>query len=124
MSNIKEIGEITAKSINEFFKQKQTQDLIQKLKDANVNMIYLQQEETDNRFEGDTFVLTGSLQNYTREQATKIIEEFGGNTSNSVSKKTTYVLAGEDAGSKLTKAQQLGIRILTEEEFNEMIKLQ
>ena len=82
-------------------------------------------EETnnDNRFEGKTFVLTGSLENYTREEASNIIESFGGKTSSSVSKKTDYVLAGEEAGSKLTKAESLGVKIITEQEFQELIKL-
>ena len=69
-----------------------------------------------------TFVLTGSLTNYTRDEAAAIIESCGGKASSSVSKKTTYVLAGENAGSKLTKAQELGIRIISEQEFAEMIK--
>ena len=69
-----------------------------------------------------TFVLTGSLEKYTREEASNIIEKFGGKTSSSVSKKTTYVLAGEEAGSKLTKAQNLGVTIINEEEFEKMIK--
>ena len=67
-----------------------------------------------------TFVLTGSLEKYSREEASNIIEKFGGKTSSSVSKKTSYVLAGEDAGSKLTKAQSLGVQIITEEEFEKM----
>ena len=75
-----------------------------------------------NDFCGKTFVLTGSLEKYTREEASSIIEKFGGKTSNSVSKKTDYVLAGEEAGSKLTKAQDLGVKIITEEEFDELIK--
>ena len=79
-------------------------------------------ESVDNRFEGMTFVLTGSLEEFTRDQASDIIEKFGGKTSGSVSKKTTYVLAGEEAGSKLTKAQSLGVTIITEAEFKEMIK--
>ena len=76
----------------------------------------------DNRFEGKTFVLTGSLENYTRDQAGDIIEKFGGKVSGSVSKKTNYVLAGEEAGSKLTKAQELGINIISEQEFIKMIE--
>ena len=76
----------------------------------------------DERFVGKTFVLTGSLEKYTREEASKIIESFGGKTSSSVSKKTSYVLAGEDAGSKLVKAESLGVSIISEEEFEEMIK--
>ena len=69
-----------------------------------------------------TFVLTGTLEKYTRDEASEIIENFGGKTSGSVSKKTTYVLAGEEAGSKLTKAQELGVAIISESEFEEMIK--
>lgn len=119
-----DVGEITAKSIYEFFKQEQTQDLLNRLKQANVNMKLKEETNNDNRFEGKTFVLTGSLENYTREEASNIIESFGGKTSSSVSKKTDYVLAGEEAGSKLTKAESLGIKIITEQEFKEMIKLE
>ena len=118
-----DVGEITAKSIYEFFKQEQTQDLLNRLKQANVNMKLKEETNNDNRFEGKTFVLTGSLENYTREEASNIIESFGGKTSSSVSKKTDYVLAGEEAGSKLTKAESLGIKIITEQEFQKMIKL-
>uniref|UniRef100_UPI004026F664 BRCT domain-containing protein n=1 Tax=Eubacterium sp. TaxID=142586 RepID=UPI004026F664 len=77
---------------------------------------------TDTRFEGKTFVLTGTLTQFTRAEASKIIEEFGGKTSSSVSKKTSFVLAGEAAGSKLDKANALGIEIISEEQFKEMIK--
>ena len=122
LSEIKDIGEIMAKSIEEFFRQEQTQDLIQKLKVAGVNMNYLEEAGEDNRFEGKTFVLTGSLEKYTRGEASNIIEKLGGKTSGTVSKKTDYVLAGEDAGSKLTKAQNLGVTIISETEFEEMIK--
>ena len=80
------------------------------------------QEIKDKRFDGKTFVLTGSLEIYKRDEATQIIESFGGKTSGSVSKKTTYVLAGEESGSKLTKAQELGVQILSEQEFTEIIK--
>lgn len=120
---VEDIGEIMAKSIYEFFKQDQTKDLIEKLKNANVNMQIKENNKYDNRFEGKTFVLTGSLEKYTRDEASKIIEEFGGKTSSSVSKKTDFVLAGEEAGSKLVKAENLGIKIITEQEFEEMIKL-
>lgn len=116
-----DVGEIMADSIYSFFKQEQTLDLINKLKAANVNMEQTIEENSDNRFEGKTFVLTGSLEKYTREEATQIIENFGGKASNSVSKKTSYVLAGEEAGSKLTKAQELGVQIISEEEFIKMI---
>ena len=116
-----DVGEITAKSIYEFFRQEQTIDLINKLKQANVNTKTIQEDEGDSRFEGKTFVLTGSLEKYTREQAQDIIEKFGGKTSSSVSKKTTYVLAGRDAGSKLIKAQNLGVQVISEDEFEKMI---
>ena len=117
-----DVGEITAKSIYEFFREEQSIDLINKLKLAGVNMESLEEENTDNRFEGKTFVLTGALSKYSRDEASDIIEKLGGKTSGSVSKKTSYVLAGEDAGSKLTKAQNLGVTVITEEKFEEMIK--
>mgnify|MGYP004613639827 FL=1 len=117
-----DVGEITAKSIYDFFREEQSIDLINKLKLAGVNMESLEEENTDNRFESKTFVLTGALSKYSRDEASDIIEKLGGKTSGSVSKKTSYVLAGEDAGSKLTKAQNLGVTVITEEEFEEMIK--
>ncbi|MDO5557683.1 MAG: NAD-dependent DNA ligase LigA [Clostridia bacterium] len=117
-----DVGEVTAKSIYEFFKQEQTIDLIKRLKKAGVNMIEIAENGSDSRFEGMTFVLTGSLEKYSRAEAADIIEKFGGKTSSSVSKKTTYVIAGEDAGSKLTKAQSLGVQVLNEDEFEKMIE--
>ena len=117
-----DVGEITAKSIYEFFREEQSIDLINKLKEAGVNMKSLEEESSDNRFEGKTFVLTGALSKYTRDEASDIIEKLGGKVSGSVSKKTAYVLAGEDAGSKLTKAQNLGVTVITEDEFEDMIK--
>lgn len=117
-----DIGEISANSIYEFFRQDQTVDLINRLKEANVNMEALESEDIDNRLEGKTFVLTGTLEKFTRKEASDLIEKHGGKTSGSVSKKTDYVLAGEDAGSKLTKAQSLGVEIITEEQFEEMMK--
>ena len=122
LNGINDVGEITANNIYEFFRQEQTIDLIQRLKDAGVNMEYLQEESDDERFYGKTFVLTGSLEKYTRDEASDIIERLGGKTSSSVSKKTSYVLAGEDAGSKLTKAQAIGVPVITEQEFEDMIK--
>ena len=116
-----DLGEIMASSIYEFFHEEQSIDLINKLKSAGVNMESLEEESTDKRFEGMTFVLTGALSKYSRNEASDIIEKLGGKTSGSVSKKTTYVLAGEDAGSKLTKAQNLGVTVISEEEFQEMI---
>lgn len=122
LSNLKDIGPIAANSIVEFFGQDQTKDLMRRLKEAGVNTNYLEEESIDERFEGKTFVLTGSLEKYTRGEAANLIEKFGGKTSGSVSKKTDYVLAGEEAGSKLDKAEKLGVAIITEQEFEEMIK--
>ena len=121
LSTIADIGPVMANSIIEFFGQEQTRDLIAKLKEAGVNTTSLEEETTDNRFEGKTFVLTGSLEKFTRGEASDIIEKYGGKVSGSVSKKTDYVLAGEEAGSKLTKAQSLGVTIITEEQFEELI---
>ena len=119
---VEEIGEITANSVKEFFMQEQTKDLINRLKVAGVNMKEKDDVNNDNRFLGKTFVLTGTLEKYTRDEASEIIENFGGKTSGSVSKKTSYVLAGEDAGNKLSKAQSLDIPVITETQFEEMIK--
>ena len=122
LSIINDIGPIMANNIVEFFKQEQTIDLINRFKQYGVNIQSLENDVEDNRFEGKIFVLTGSLENYTRTEAADIIEKFGGKTSSTVSKKTSYVLAGEEAGSKLTKAQNLGVEIITEEQFENMIK--
>ena len=122
LSEIDDIGPIMAQSIVEFFEGEQTKDLIKRLKEAGVNTESKEIESEDNRFEGNTFVLTGSLQKFTRDEASNIIEKFGGKVSGSVSKKTSYLIAGEDAGSKLEKARNLGTTILSEDEFLEMIK--
>ena len=122
LSMIEDIGPIVANSIREFFMEEQTLDLIKRLKKSGVNTQAIEDENVDNRFEGKTFVLTGTLEKYTREEASNIIEKFGGKTSSSVSKKTAFVLAGEEAGSKLTKAKNLGVTIISEDEFAEMIK--
>ena len=122
LKQIEDIGDIMANSIVEFFSQEQTKDLIERLKNAGVNMKSLEEESIDNRFEGKTFVLTGSLSEFTRKEAEEIIEKYGGKTSSSVSKKTTYLLAGEEAGSKLTKAQSLGITIISEQEFKNLLE--
>lgn len=117
-----DVGEITANNIIEFFAQEQTKDIIKRLKNLGVNMESLQEDNIDNRFEGKIFVLTGALEKYFRKEAEDLIEKYGGKTSSSVSKKTSYILAGEDAGSKLTKAQELGVTIITEKEFEDMLK--
>ena len=122
LQNIDDVGEITAKNIEEFFAQEQTKDLLEKLKQSGVNMEAHIEENADDRFVGKVFVLTGTLSKYARKEASDLIEKYGGKTSSSVSKKTDYVLAGEDAGSKLTKAQSLGVTILSEEEFEKMLQ--
>ena len=114
-------GEILAGSAFEFFSLPKTREMLERLEARGVNMKSLK-EVKDSRFAGMTFVLTGTLPGYTRGEASAIIESFGGKTSSSVSKKTAYVLAGEDAGSKLEKARALGVTVIDEERFNEMIK--
>ncbi len=121
IASIEGFGQIMAESVTDFFSHRESRDLIEKLKELGVNM-ESQKEIVDMRFEGKTFVLTGTLSLYTRSEATKIIESFGGKASSSVSKKTTYVLAGEDAGSKLKKANDLGVTVISEEQFKEMIE--
>ena len=123
LSETNDVGPIVANSIKEFFEQEQTLDLIRRLKEASVNTEQAGVEENvDQRFAGNIFVLTGKLESFTRDEAADLIEKFGGKVSGSVSKKTSYVLAGEEAGSKLTKAQELGVQIISEQEFREMIK--
>ena len=117
-----DVGEIMAESVYNFFAQEQTADLISKLKAAGINFEIEEDDNTDNRFEGKIFVLTGALEKYSRKEAEEIIEKFGGKTSSSVSKKTSYVLAGEDSGSKLVKANELGVTVISEVEFEELIK--
>lgn len=114
-------GKIMAESVVGYFAMPQTRELIDRLMAAGLNMKSLK-EVKDMRFAGKTFVLTGTLPTYSRKEAAEIIESFGGKTASSVSKKTDYVLAGEEAGSKLTKAQSLGITILSEDDLNDMIK--
>ena len=113
-------GEVMATSVCDYFSLPATKELIARFESLGLNMTYKSQVQ-DTRFAGMTFVLTGSLSKYTRDEASEIIESLGGKTSSSVSKKTSVVLAGEAAGSKLTKAQSLGIKIINEDEFAEMI---
>ena len=121
LTQVNDIGAVTAASIMEWFGQEQSRVLVERLREAGVNFT-CQSEITDRRFEGKTFVLTGALSLFTREEATEKIEGFGGKAAGSVSKKTSYVVAGENAGSKLRKANELGIPVLTEEEFIEMLR--
>ena len=120
LTNVADVGAVTAESIHEWFVQPQSQHMIRRLKDAGVNFESTQTIQ-DTRFSGKTIVLTGSLTRFTREEATEQIERFGGKAAGSVSKKTSFVVAGENAGSKARKAQELGIPILTEDEFLELI---
>ena len=121
IAEIDGFGLIMAQSVTEFFSHEESRELIENLAKLGVNMTG---EETvkENRFDGKIFVLTGTLTAFKRSEASKIIEALGGKTSSSVSKKTDFVLAGEDAGSKLQKANELGIKVISEAEFAEMIK--
>ncbi len=120
ISKIEGFGGIMAQSVAQYFALHQTSELIGKLAELGLNMKSLREIESD-KFAGKIFVLTGTLPTYTRNQAAEIIEKFGGKVSSSVSKKTDFVLAGEDAGSKLKKANDLGVTVISEEQFNEMI---
>ena len=115
-----DIGAVTADYIVNWFQNPQSRHLIERLREAGLDFAS-REEKKDDRFAGLTFVLTGALSRFTREEASAIIESFGGKASSSVSKTTSYVLAGENAGSKLSKAEALGIPVLTEEEFAAMI---
>ena len=121
LTEINDVGAITARCITEYLAQPQSRDLISRLKEAGVNMESTA-ELVDERFAGMTFVLTGTLTRFDRKTAQALIEERGGKAAGSVSKRTTYVVAGEAAGSKLKKAQELNIPILTEDAFADMLK--
>ena len=121
LCTINEIGSIMAESLVKFFESEQTKDLIEKLRKLGLNFESNVQTIEDNRFEGMTFVLTGTLPTLSRNEASEIIESFGGKVSSSVSKKTTYVLAGEDAGSKLDKALSLNVNVIDEDTFRKMV---
>ena len=121
LTQVPDIGEVTAESICEWFAQPQSRHMVRRLKEAGVNF-ESKRVVTDTRFAGKTIVLTGALSRFTREEATEKIELFGGKASGSVSKKTSFVVAGENAGSKERKARELGIPVLTEDEFLEMLQ--
>lgn len=122
LSAVEDVGGIIAQSVVDFFSKDVNIEIITRLKEAGVNMNYIAEASSDDRFKDMTFVLTGTLSNMKREEAAQIIENFGGKVSSSVSKKTDYVVYGESAGSKLTKAKELGIPTLTENEFIDKIK--
>lgn len=121
LTAIDDIGPVTARYITEWFAAGQSRHQIELLRQAGVSFASTE-EVGDNRFAGKTFVLTGTLETFTRAEAEAVIERFGGKTSGSVSKKTGYVLAGANPGSKLAKAQSLGVEVLTEEQFRSMIE--
>ena len=121
LTEVPDVGSITAENIYQWFHQEQSLHMVQRLRDAGVNFESLR-VISDTRFAGMTFVLTGALSKFTREEATEKIELFGGKASGSVSKKTSYVVVGENAGSKERKARELGIPILSEDDFLSMIQ--
>lgn len=122
LAAVEDVGDKIAVSVIEFFETPSNCELVDRLEEAGVVMTAAQKEQTDNRFDGKTFVLTGTLADYRREDAAKIIRSFGGKVTGSVSKKTDYVLAGSEAGSKLEKARQLGVTVIHQQEFEQMIK--
>ena len=121
LMEISDVGEITARFIYDWFRQEQSMEMIEKLRNAGVNF-QSNISVMDTRFAGMTFVFTGALTKFTREEATEKIELFGGKASGSVSKKTTYVVVGENAGSKERKARELNIPILSEDDFLNMLQ--
>ena len=122
IQNVKEIGPKIAESVYDYFHKSSNRRLIEKLKKVGLSFSFEEKPGTTNKFGGLTFVLTGTLENYTREKATEIIENSGGTVSSSVSKKTSYVLAGTDPGSKIDKAGKLGVKIINEKEFEKLLK--
>jgi len=123
MQNISDIGGAIASSVEKYFQKQENLDLIARLEEAGLNMEYeKKQVASASMFSGKTVVLTGTLEHYSRNEASEIIEHLGGKTSSSVSKKTDFILAGSEAGSKLDKGKELGIKILSEEEFIQIIK--
>ena len=122
LQEVNDIGEVSADCIFRFFGDEKNKVLLQRLRDAGVNMAYIPEEGADERFAGQAFVITGTLPSMDRKEAAALIEKFGGKVAGSVSKKTAYVLAGENAGSKLTKANELGIKVISEEDILAMTK--
>lgn len=122
LQQVADVGEVTALCIRNYFQDKNNCKIIERLKEAGVNMEMAESGSEDGRFDGLTFVITGTLPTMDRKAAAALIEAHGGKVSGSVSKKTNYLLAGENAGSKLTKANDLGVSVISEEELQEMLK--
>jgi len=121
LTSVREVGPLVAESITDFFKDQANRDIITRLLSAGVSPS-VEEKRVGGRFTGKTFVFTGTLTRFTRDDAKKIVELEGGHAAGSVSKKTDYVVAGSEAGSKLEKARQLGVPVLTEDEFLELVK--
>ena len=124
IAQIEGFGGIMAKEVCAFFQKDSARELVSRLKDLGVNMVAQQPQAQSTSLQGSTFVLTGTLPTMSRKEATQLIESHGGKVTSSVSKKTSYVLAGDEAGSKLEKARQLEIPVLTEEELLHMVGMQ
>lgn len=122
ISEIDGFGSVMSENVVKAFSEMHFKELIENLRNLGVKMDYIIREQSDNRFAGKLFVLTGTLPSLTRDEAKALIEKYGGKASSSVSKKTSFVLAGEDAGSKLDKAQQLGLSIISENDFKKMLE--
>jgi DNA ligase (NAD+) len=123
LTKLPNIGPQVAQSVRSFFDRKENRALVERLRSLGVNSAGMEKPAAGAPFDGTTFVLTGGLSRYTRDQAAALIEERGGHVSGSVSRKTRYVVAGEDAGSKLDKARSLGVPVLSEEDFIKMLKI-
>jgi DNA ligase (NAD+) len=121
LEEVMEVGPVVAQSVHTFFRQPKNLGLIEKLHKGGVN-IKKQEKVAGGPLEGKIFVFTGAMEHFTRDEAKKLVERLGGRASSSVSKQTDYVVAGADAGSKLDKAKKLGVEILTEGEFKELIE--
>ena len=121
LQDVNDIGEVSAECIRRFFLSEDNRQMIARLKEAGLNMRAEEAEVLESAISGKTVVVTGTLPSLGRKEAQELIEKYGGKASGSVSKKTDYVLAGEAAGSKLTKAQELGIPVLNEEEFKTLL---
>ena len=121
---VNDIGEVSAECIRNFFQDEKNQKILARLKEYGVNMQAEESELIESAITGKTVVVTGTLPTLGRKEAAELIEKYGGKAAGSVSKKTDYVLAGENAGSKLTKAQELGIPVISEEELKQMLGIE
>src|SRR5208337_3557953 len=121
LEEVNEVGPRIAQSIAEFFQERKNRELVKRLQEAGLTFTG-KKKERGTKLAGKTFVLTGTLAQFTRDQAKKMIEDAGGRVSGSVSKKTNYVVAGSDAGSKLDKARELGVSVISEDEMGELLR--